>query len=454
MEKEPDNKIDYDFFEYIIAYNATKNDIYTAAIIDVFDIEYLKSQDIQKYLKIIIDFFKKHGKTPNATEIRSYLVNDEMKSAYKNVITKFSQMDSEYNLDELLKNTEKYLQTKAVYAAVLDTVNKYSKENAVIEPDATLEKFTKACNITLVENLGFDYFNRIDDHILDLTTQEKYISTGFTWMDRELGGGFLERGRALYIFSGPTNSGKSIVLGNVVTNILKQGKTVALISLEMPEYVYAKRISSQLSKIPMRGLKNESEQLRSFLNNYQNKHPGARLFIKEYPPHNITPASINTYLQRLALKERVKFDAIVLDYLNLIEAMNPSGSSFTDGKKVAEHTRSLSYMFECPVISAVQSNREAYDKVNPGIQTTGESIGIPQTADAQISIWSSDTEKELGIIHMGFQKNRFGRNFDKCQFKIDYDTLSIDENEAVFSNNTDMKDMDKTLTGLAALDVQ
>ena len=440
--------IDHDFFEFIIALNITINEAYLVSVIDVIDLNYIKNPDIQKYSKIIIDFYHTRNKTPNATEIKAYLVSDELKTAYKNVVSKFKQLDTEYDYDELICNTEQYLKEKAMYGAVLQTVEKFSKENATIDTSKTLTLFENACNISLVSDIGFDYFNRIDDHIKDLTTEEKYISSGYKWIDKMLGGGFLERGRALYIFSGPTNSGKSIMLGNIATNILAQRKIVLLISLEMPEYIYSRRISAQLSKIPILRLKEESNQLKDFLTKYYKTHDGARLFIKEYAPHNVTPNHINAYIKKVCMKERIKPDAVILDYLTLIEPAHPTGSMFVDGKKVAEHVRSLSYTFPCPFISAIQSNRDAYDVADPSVKTTGESIGIPQTADVQMAIWNTDAEKELGIINIGMQKNRFGPNFGHTTLKIDYDTLAVNETEDVFSNTATVQGVSNTLAAL------
>ena len=76
--------------------------------------------------------------------------------------------------------------------------------------------------------------------------EENYIPSGWDWLDRRLDGGFLESGRALYVFAGQTNVGKSIFLGNVAVNAAAQGRNVLLITLEMPELIYAKRISTQI----------------------------------------------------------------------------------------------------------------------------------------------------------------------------------------------------------------
>ena len=66
-------------------------------------------------------------------------------------------------------------------------------------------------------------------------------------MDERLDGGFLEAGRAMYIFAGPTNVGKSIFLSNVATNAAEAGKKVLVVSLEMSEMIYSKRITSKLT---------------------------------------------------------------------------------------------------------------------------------------------------------------------------------------------------------------
>ena len=82
------------------------------------------------------------------------------------------------------------------------------------------------CIITLGTNIGLDYFNDIDTHIHDLTNEDDVIPSKWPWLDEKLDGGFLQNGRALYVFAGETNVGKSIFLGNLACNIADQNKTV------------------------------------------------------------------------------------------------------------------------------------------------------------------------------------------------------------------------------------
>jgi hypothetical protein len=147
---------------------------------------------------------------------------------------------------------------------------------------------------------------------------------------------------------------------------------------------------------------------------------------------------------------KVKPDAVVLDYLTLLLANTQSGSMYSDGKAIAEQVRELSYPqnFGCPIITAGQINRSGFGEANPDLDKSGESIAIPQTADASFSLWQSEAEKELGVLNCGIRKNRFGVNFGKTAFKIDYDTLAIDEMGDVFSNTESVQQTDDILSRL------
>jgi len=85
----------------------------------------------------------------------------------------------------------------------------------------------------------------------------------------------------------------------------------------------------------------------------------------------------------------------------------------------------MSYDFSCPIISATQTNRSAYGESNPGLETMSESMGLAHTADAQFSIWSEEGDVELGQIHLGITKNRFGPRECHTVLEIDYPTLTL-----------------------------
>lgn len=414
-----------EYMEIIIAFNAMFNESYLTAIIDIADPILFKNGDVKLIFEIISSFYIKHNSIPTQTEIKAHLSSEDQKTSFKRLVCSFKTLNTKYNIDELLGNTEQFFRERAVYNAIQTTLNDYSDTNTDVNTNKTLDLFTKACNISLVDNLGHDYFNDIDTHIGELMTTYQHIPSGYAWIDKMLGGGFLADGRALYVFSGVTNSGKSIVLGNLASNICKQNKTVVVISLEMSQTMYSKRLSSQMSKIPFRSLRDETAILKTFVDDYKKENPNGRLFIKEFPPKSITVSHIRSYVEKLIRKKGIKPQVLIIDYVNLLAPSVITGNSYTDVKSITEQLRALSYIFNCPVITCTQLNRDAFKKVDPGLENTSESMGLAMTADAQFAIWSDENDKELGVLHMGCQKNRFGQNFGRETFRIDYDTLTI-----------------------------
>jgi len=78
----------------------------------------------------------------------------------------------------------------------------------------------------------------------------------------------------------------------------------------------------------------------------------------------------------------------------------------------------------------------AYGQSNPGLETMSESMGLSHTADCQFPIWTEEGDVELGIIHLGITKNRFGPRECHTILEIDYPTLSLKDPDDVSKSFT------------------
>lgn len=426
---------DFNFFEYVIVYNSLKKPEYFASICDHLDLKFFDNEPVKTGLLKIKEFYTDNKSLPNLTEIKSRLTTDQEKNNFKQLLLEFQKMDSTYNEQELVKNTETFLKTKAVYNAVIRTANDLSNDKSLDLP-TTLKQFQDACNISLIDNFGLDYLEQIYEYANTLNQTNQTFSTGFKWLDKILDGGILHKGKALYVVSAATNVGKSVMLTNIACNALAQNRRVVIFTLEMSEHVYAKRISSCLTKIPLKQLKDNPENLIESIKDYKRIHGQSKLLIKEYPTKSASAATLKAYITKLQQQKQFIPDLIIIDYLNLLKPSVTTGNSYMDIKSITEEIRSLAYMLDgIPVITATQLNRSGYKQDNPGIETTSESMGLAHTADVQMSLWADDTDKELGILRLGMQKNRFGVNFGSTCLKIDYDTLFLTEAEDIFLNN-------------------
>lgn len=435
--------------------------VYLETIIEHTKPSFFENKNIRIVYNEIYTFYQSYKKIPNITELKIHITDAEKRQSLKEVVLSFSSIDKTYDKEVLLSITEKFLKEKTVLQTVQAT--SVDIQSGKIDSAKILKDFERACGISLVENFGFDYLEQIDKHCEEMLKVSKTVSTGWKWLDDRIGGGFLADGRAIYVFYGVTNVGKSIFLGNIAANILNQNKTVVLISLEMSEQVYAKRMSSHLSQIAMSDLTSNIQPLKKELNSYKVSHKNSKLIIKEYPPQAVSPLHIKGYIEKLCRKG-IKPDAIVIDYLNLIAPVEKGHNSYESIKAITEQIRAMSYHFECPIITATQTNRTAYGEANPGLETMSESMGLAHTADAQFSIWSEEGDVELGQIHLGINKNRFGPRECHTILEIDYPTLTLTDSSepTVFSSQkktvsssglkTQNSSIEDTLNAIEALD--
>ena len=432
-------KIDLDYFEKVLIYKSLTDEKYLADIIGHIQPNIIADKNIKIIFSIIKDFYNKRGVPPTTTELKTYLINEEIKQAFKSVVAAFEDMGN-LNNEELLDNTERYLKERAIYHTMMDVAEDITKGE--VDTSYILEKFEKSCRIDLKDDVGLDLFEDIETISKELSVDEPTLSSGWEWLDNHLGGGFLENGRSFYVFAGQTNVGKSIFLGNVATNLARKGKNVLVISLEMSELMYACRLASDITKIPISDLKTEHLTLQHSMKDMSNM---GKILIKEFPPNTITAQHIASYVKTVQLKG-IKVDAIVLDYINLLKG-SLNSNLYERIKCASEEVRALSYKFNCPVISATQLNRTGYDTDSPRLDTIGESIGLAATADVIVSIYQNEEDRELGIIRLGMMKNRYGPRGNTQAMRIDYSTLSIEEADDIEFED----DGNETLNALVGL---
>ena len=415
--------IDLEYLEKVVFKNCLEDEMYLNSIIDNLNYKFFKNKDFQQIVKIIQALYKRNNRRPTNTELEIYLNTSELKGHYQASKKIIDTLEVDLSNDVLYSYTEKFLQEQAVFNTFLEIVDNKERDVKSIH-----DKFSKACNISLTTDIGHNYFKDVEQHVIDLTTREETIKTGWDWLDTRLGGGFLEMGRSMYVFAGPTNVGKSIFLSNIASNAAAADKNVLVISLEMSEMIYCKRITSKLTGLPINHLDEHIETLKEKVGKFKMTHPRANIIIKEFAPSSITPPQLEGFIKKL-INKKFKPDIIVLDYLNLL-ASTYGNNSYERVKNISEQVRAMSYTFECPIITATQVNRTGYGNTTngPGLEAIGESYGLGATSDVIVSIWRTEEDEEDNALHMGIIKNRFGSNTGSTRVSIDYNTLTLTEN--------------------------
>lgn len=250
----------------------------------------------------------------------------------------------------------------------------------------------------------------------DIKVKEQYmgIPTGFSYLDKILGGGF-HRSDFIVVGARPAMGKTSFAL-NVARNIARN-KKVLFFSLEMSKEQLAQRIISTEARIVSEKLRTgeitdaDWEKLGLALQNLV----GCELYFDD-------TANINVNEMKARALRMKDVDCIVIDYLQLM-----SGTKRTENRvaEVSEITRSLKMMakdLNIPVITCSQLSRGVAKNANgdhrPQMTDLRESGTIEQDADIVLMLHredyynnNPDEEKDpnsVNIAEIIVGKNRHG----------------------------------------------
>ncbi|MGP1568789.1 MAG: replicative DNA helicase [Peptoanaerobacter stomatis] len=207
-------------------------------------------------------------------------------------------------------------------------------------------------------------------------------------------------------------TGKTAFALNLAHNASKDGKKVAVFSLEMSETQLAQRILSAESKVELKKLKTgelEEEDWQKLIN--------AISVMTKYPIYINDTAGINLLEIRSEcrkLKMQKGLDMIVIDYLQLMESEVRTESRQQEISKISRGLKILAKELGCPIIALSQLSRAPEQRTNhrPMLSDLRESGAIEQDADIVMflyrdEIYNPDTDKK-NVTEVILAKHRSG----------------------------------------------
>lgn len=435
-KKEEIKKIETDFtdsfIEKIILNKVFTDKKYTLFFDKMYDKRWFDDDRISSIINLIISYNKKYSNIPNINIlnelIKKYCEKTSKESVeFFEIFAECTNIKIEVDDASVKDNIEYFIRKKGVYYTILDGIEDIEKTKDVSK---CIEKFEKINNISFDDDLGFEYFEQLDDHINYLINPDSKLPMGIKWLDDVTHGGLLKEGKCLAVFMAQPGLGKSLMLGNLAYRWLKQDKTVVIISCEMSKDVYGRRIDALISNDDIDELQITYKESFSKIKQFKAQHPSARLFIKEYPPSTIRSNDIKIYIDTL-ISRGIHPDVIIIDYLNLVLPNYSTGAgSYFDILQVSQNFRALSYLYKCPIVTATQANGEGINNANIGLEHISESKGTGHTGDFICALYQLAEDIEAGIINGKILKNRLGGKHGKVHaFHLNDKTLMLEDDE-------------------------
>lgn len=434
-------KIDLDFFEKVIIQHCLKKDsVYIASIIDYLDKSLFKDSNIGEIINIIKSFYVERNCIPSLTELKLRVNTNALKESLVKVVGYIRELDSDYNDVELVNNTEYFIKQRK-YSVLMENTLDNKVANKEFDLEEIQRESEKIHQITLIDNFGLDYFGENERVVDYLQQKDNFISTGYKTLDYAFGGGFQKEGKAIYDIGGETNVGKSICLANIALNVVLQNMDVVIVSPEMSEMRYAKRISGMLTGIAISLLGDNIDKYKKEVEKFKNKY-SSKFIIKEVPTKGVSAKNIYAYLKKLKDKKGISPSLLCIDGHALLKPSVSQNSKHAELQFIVQECRGMSYQIECPILTVAQLNRSSHKANNPGLDNMAGSWDQIADFDAHVNIWQTDEDRESNIIRFGGKKVRDGSKGGEGYLHIDYDTLRLYEDDSFSDREIVQKEND------------
>jgi hypothetical protein len=221
-----------------------------------------------------------------------------------------------------------------------------------------------------------------------------------------------------------------MVLGNIAARSFLMGNMTGLVTVELPDRQYMKRIGSNIlsirsdeyaSIISSEGANIVQEKL---LKLKEENGKGGELVVKEFPTGGATAIDIENYFLRLEAKMNRRFKVIVVDYLNLLRPVKDMNGLYEKIKAISEELRGVAMRNEWCIISATQVKREDVNNFDLGMESVAESFGLIHTVDSLFGLMRSPLESRMKIKVIANRDNGYEESYKFYTMIKDFFRLS------------------------------
>ena len=413
--------------EQLVLKHLINNEDYARKTIPFLQKEYFTDSNEQIVFEKIKTFIASYNSIPSKEALvieidNDKTLNDEQFKSCGKVINELV-VDEAPDLQWLLDRTEKFCQEKAVYNAIMESIQIIDGKDKKSNSGSIPTILSDALSVSFDNHIGHDFLDDADKRYDFYHKVEDKIPFDIDVMNIITKGGLSKK--SLNIILAGTGVGKSLAMCHWAANNLTEGKNVLYITLEMAEERIAERIDANLLNVPLDDLGSLSEDLYKKKINRVRKETAGKLIIKEYPTASAGTGHFRHLLNELSMKRNFKPDIIYIDYLNIALSMRikPGAqvNSYSYIKAIAEELRGLAVERDVPIVSATQTTRKGFTNSDPGLEDTSESFGLPATADFMIAMVSSDDLQAQGCIMFKQLKNRYSDPVQNKKFKVGVD---------------------------------
>lgn len=397
---------------------------------------YFKNSDYQEAFKVVKSFWRKYNQIPSKNQVResAKLLKIQDKLTDSLLESMWSISLSDYDSDWLSQNTQAWIEWKTLEKSAVDSIN-YIKSTEVT-PDNIKDVISTYKSIIVDRNkidFSFDMGLNFKDPDSHKQPSSLTFSSGYDYIDFCLGGGF--SAKSLYVFLGQPKVGKTLWLGNIATQAIRASNNVAIITLELNDRKYMKRLGANLLGIRMSEYKESAENdelIKKKIRNlgFDNLATPGELVVKEFPTSQASAVDVENWLTKVEQLLNIKFKIVIIDYINIMKNWrNPnSENTYMKIKQIAEDLRAAAQRNSWAIVTATQTKQSEFDATDLSMNSASESSGLVATVDGMFGIIQDPlmyTANEYKLKLLANRDEGYKNSYKK--FLVDYNFMRISE---------------------------
>ena len=432
--------------EKTILKNLLHNEEFTRRVFPFLDPKYFLNSIDRIVFQQIYEFIDLYKNRPTKEALIIDLSNHKKitETEFQSATDLINELKEEEkpNDEWLVAETEKFCQEKAIYDAVMNSIQIIDGKDKRLTKDSIPEILSDALGVSFDTHVGHDYIENVDERFDFYHRVEDKIPFDLDFFNQITKGGLPRK--TLNVALAGTGVGKSLFMCHVAANCLMQGKNVLYVTMEMAEERIAERIDANLLNLPIDDVHSLPKDLYERKIDLLKMQTAGKLIIKEYPTATAHTGHIRTLLNELKLKRNFSPEIVFVDYLNICASSrfkyNANVNSYTYIKAIAEELRGLAVEMNVPIVSATQTTRSGFNSSDPGLEDTSESFGLPATADFMFALVTSEELDKLDQVMVKQLKNRYNDLTVNKRFVIGIDRSKMklyDLSQSAQENITD-----------------
>jgi len=368
-----------------------------AQALEVLSREDFYKESHQTLFDTILDLYQKDVAVDLVTITENLQAKEKLESA--GGITYISQICSSVISTANLQSYIKIVKEKSVLRKLIKASSKiieesYNKQDDVVSVVDSAEKriFDIGINrntsdfeqMSTVLERGFLEIEKIFNNRGGVTG----VSSGFGELDSKTSG--FQKGDMILIAARPSMGKTTFALNLAQHAALKEGKNVAVFSLEMSKEQLAYKLLCSEANVDMLKLRTGNLEDSDWENIAKASGPlsSAKIYIDDTP--GLSVMDMRSKCRRLKIESGI--DMIVIDYLQLMSGSRSSESRQQEVSEISRSIKALAKEMECPVIALSQLSRAPEQRTDhrPMLSDLRESGSIEQDADLVMFLYRDE----------------------------------------------------------------